>query len=43
MRKGPALLTIAAIIAVLALSQHARQHTAELPDLRGMTLRGAQL
>ncbi|MFE4961972.1 hypothetical protein [Streptomyces sp. NPDC056660] len=43
MRKGPALLTLAVVIALLALSQHARQQAAELPDLRGKTLRTAQL
>ncbi|MFF1702995.1 hypothetical protein [Streptomyces sp. NPDC058252] len=43
MRKGPALLAIAAVIAALVLSQHAKQQTAELPDLRAKTLRGAQL
>ena len=43
MRRGPALLTLAVVVALLALSQHARQQTAELPDLRGTTLRAAQL
>ncbi|RMB80776.1 hypothetical protein [Streptomyces shenzhenensis] len=43
MRKGPALLTIAVVVALFALSEHARQQRAELPDLHGMTLRAAQL
>ncbi|MFG3025954.1 hypothetical protein ACGFZQ_46990 [Streptomyces sp. NPDC048254] len=43
MRKGPALLTLAVVIALLALSRHAGKRTAELPDLRGMPLRAAQL
>ncbi|MER5789932.1 hypothetical protein [Streptomyces sp. NPDC001980] len=43
MRRGPALLTLAVVVALLALSQHARKQTAELPDLRGTTLRTAQL
>ncbi|MFD8393033.1 hypothetical protein ACFV2N_28485 [Streptomyces sp. NPDC059680] len=43
MRKGPALLTLTVVVALLALSQHARNQTAELPDLRGKTLREAQL
>ncbi|GAA3113090.1 hypothetical protein [Streptomyces echinatus] len=42
MRKGP-ILTLATVIALLALSQHAGKQTAELPDLHGMTLRRAQL
>ncbi|KUN00822.1 hypothetical protein AQI95_33075 [Streptomyces yokosukanensis] len=42
MRKGP-VLVVAAVVALLLLSRHARQQTAGLPDLRGMTLRGAQL
>ncbi|MHB9756525.1 hypothetical protein ACYBSK_19310 [Streptomyces sp. BYX5S] len=42
MRKGPTVLALAAIVALLALSQHGRQQTARLPDLRGMTLAGAQ-
>ena len=41
-RKGP-ILTLAIVIALLALSRHAEKQTAELPDLRGMTLRSAQL
>ncbi|MER6531557.1 hypothetical protein [Streptomyces sp. NPDC001508] len=43
MRKGPALLTLAVVVALFALSQHAGQQRAELPDLHGMTLREAQL
>jgi len=42
MRKGPAVLTAAIIVALVALSQQAQKQTAELPDLRGMTLREAQ-
>ncbi|MFD3585692.1 PASTA domain-containing protein [Streptomyces sp. NPDC058683] len=43
MRKGPVLLALVVVLGLLALSQHARQQTAELPDLRGLTLRQAQL
>ncbi|MEV6761021.1 hypothetical protein AB0N16_10295 [Streptomyces sp. NPDC051105] len=43
MRKGPALPALAVVVALLALSRHAGKQTAELPDLRGMTLRAAQL
>ncbi|MEU6389137.1 hypothetical protein [Streptomyces sp. NPDC046939] len=43
MRKGPAVLTLAVIVALLALSEHSRQQSADLPDLRGMTMDKAQL
>ncbi|MEU9470641.1 hypothetical protein AB0D78_29290 [Streptomyces avermitilis] len=42
MRKGTAVLTVVTIVALVALSQQAQKRTAELPDLRGMTLREAQ-
>jgi len=43
MRKGPALLTVAAFVAVFAWSQHTGKQTGQLPDLRGMTLTQAKL
>ncbi|MFF1682350.1 PASTA domain-containing protein [Streptomyces sp. NPDC058256] len=42
MRKGSAVLTVVIVVALVALSQQAQKRTAELPDLRGMTLREAQ-
>ncbi|MEV6174325.1 PASTA domain-containing protein [Streptomyces sp. NPDC051954] len=42
MRKGTAVLTVAIVVTLVALSQQAQKRTAELPDLRGMTLREAQ-
>ncbi|MFF7157914.1 hypothetical protein [Streptomyces sp. NPDC008139] len=43
MRKVRALLAVAAVVAVFAWSQHTRQQTAALPDLRGLSLTRAQL
>lgn len=42
MRRGTAVLTVATVVALVALPQQAPKRTAELPDLRGMTLREAQ-
>ncbi|MFC8824042.1 PASTA domain-containing protein [Streptomyces sp. NPDC057137] len=42
MRKGTAVLTVVIIVALVALSQQSKKRTAELPDLRGMTLSEAR-
>ncbi|MEG8279819.1 hypothetical protein [Streptomyces sp. AHA2] len=41
MRKGP-LLVIAVVVGLFALSEYGKKQTAELPDLRGVTLQEAR-
>ncbi|MGW3283640.1 PASTA domain-containing protein [Streptomyces sp. NPDC001002] len=42
MRRGSAVLAVAIVVALVALSNHNRTNRATLPDLRGLTLSDAQ-